>query len=107
MAANDAIPATNAKGATDQNTVGTERKSKSPVNLFAFVWGKQKRLQTISAETWFTILTATITPVKIHNHVGICTTGISRIAQQETKQMSATLSSTAPVLLSTRSFRAR
>ena len=38
MAANDAIPATNAKGATDQNTVGTERKSKSPVNLFAFVF---------------------------------------------------------------------
>ena len=36
MAANDAMPATNAKGATDQNTVGTERKSKSPVNLFAF-----------------------------------------------------------------------
>ena len=28
MAANDAIPATNAKGATDQNTVGIERKSK-------------------------------------------------------------------------------
>ena len=42
MAANDAIPATNAKGATDQNTVGTERKSKSPYRFFKFRFIKDK-----------------------------------------------------------------
>ena len=40
----------------------------------------------------------TINPAQIHSHVGIWRTGNSRIAQHVTKQMSATLSSTAPVL---------
>ena len=49
-AANVATPATMARGTMDQSTAGTERKSKRPVSLLAFVWGKQKRLQTISAD---------------------------------------------------------
>ena len=47
------------------------------------------------------------TPAQIHNQMGICTTGINRIAQQATKQMSPTLSNKAPVLLSACSLRAR
>ena len=37
MAANVATPATMAIGTIDQNTVGTERKSRKPVSLLAVV----------------------------------------------------------------------
>ena len=56
MAANDAIPATNAKGATDQNTVGTERKSKSPVNLFPSIGGRSQETHDNSADCRVVIL---------------------------------------------------
>ena len=104
--ANVATPATMATGTMDQKTVGTVRKRRSPVSLLAIVWGKIRCLYTINADTWLMSLTVTIDAAQIHNQVGICTTGISRMAQQATKQMSATLSKTAPALLSAWSFLA-
>ena len=106
IAANVAIAATTAIGITDRNVAGITRKSSNPVSLLAHVCGKQNHLWTTRAETWFTILMKTITPAQIHNHVGISSTGIIRIAQQATKAMSATLSNTAPALVSAWSFLA-
>ena len=100
MAANVAIATTIVMGITDQNIVGAARKSSNPVSLLAHVCGKQNRLKMTSADAWFTILMNTITPAQIHSQTGISTTGNSVTAQQTTKMMSATLSKTAPVLLS-------
>ena len=107
MAAKVATPATMTMGMKDQNAVGTARKSRAPVTLFATVCGKTHFLYITNAEIWLMTLVATITPPKIHNHFGNAKAGINLKQQHITKAKSAKLSSIAPILLSHPSFRAR
>ena len=105
-AANVATAPTAARGITDQKSDGAARKRSIPVSLSANVCGKQNRLQTTRADTWFTILMKTITPAQVHSQTGISTTCKIRIAQQTTNDKSATLSRIAPAWVSAWSFLA-
>ncbi len=106
MAANVAIAATMAMGMIDQNVMGSAMNSKNPAHLFAVVCGKQQRPYITRADIWFTILIATITPAHSHSHCGRSSIGRSKGHKHATKQMSARLSSNAPVLVTHFSFRA-
>lgn len=109
MAANVAKIAIIIIGINDstKNVTGIPTKSRNPVTLFAMVCGKTHFLYITNAEIWLMTFIKAITKTQIQIQFGNASVGISLMQQQATKTMSARLSSSAPVLLTQWSFRAK